>query len=288
VDWQEVISGMTASVLAPPRRLSAAVWAPTETALAAMGIKAEITLGLRHADRTPAASGGSTPAASGGSREQSPADWIPASSLVEPEGMHTLLGAAARRWNAPAHAAATLAWKSYSYWAALPVVLSWVAGRRVPLLTPETTYARFQGEPPFLRIGVADVPFAVLASDPLAHLTGTLVIDSEQTLLKILRHTLLDQHLDPLLDAIRAEVNVGRRTLMGSVASGIAYALIRASDALPGSTYDSLLELLTALDLDDLVEIGQSSAGLTVQRRTCCLAFTLEEPKICSGCCIRT
>jgi hypothetical protein len=25
----------------------------------------------------------------------------------------------------------------------------------------------------------------------------------------------------------------------------------------------------------------------TVQRKTCCLAFTLSEPKICKGCCIR-
>jgi ferric iron reductase protein FhuF len=27
---------------------------------------------------------------------------------------------------------------------------------------------------------------------------------------------------------------------------------------------------------------------LTVQRKTCCLAFTLPQPKVCAGCCLRT
>jgi hypothetical protein len=214
-------------------------------------------------------------------------DWVPASALTELPGMSVLLNAAAKRWHAPPHAAATLAWKSYSYWASLPVVLSWAASRRVPLLTATTTYAQFHNEAPFLRIGVADVSIAVLPSDPLAGLPGTLVVDTEEELLATLRETLLDRHLDLVLDAIRDEVRVGRRTLLGSVASGISYGLIRAGDALPGSTYESLLSLLAALELDDLVDICSTGSGLTVQRRTCCLAFTLPEPKICSGCCIR-
>jgi Ferric iron reductase FhuF-like transporter len=257
---------MTAGVLAPPRRLSAVVWAPAEAALAAMGASDEVTLGLHGPI----------------------GDWLPATSLSRPEGVAVLLGAAARRWNAPAHAAATLAWKSYSYWAALPVVLSWAAARRVPLLTAENTYAHIHDEAPFLRIGVTDVPFAVLPGDPLAQLAGSVVVESEEALLATVRHVLFDQHLDPLLDAIRAEVHVGRRTLMGSVASGIAYGIIRASDAVPGSTQDVLAQLLTALDLDDLVDIVRGPSGLMVQRKTCCLAFTLDEPKICSGCCLRS
>jgi hypothetical protein len=216
------------------------------------------------------------------------AHWTRAAALTEPAGLAMMLGAAAKRWKAPSHAAATLAWKSYSYWAALPTVLSWAAARRVPLLTAETTFAQFHDAAPFLRIGVAKAPFAVLAGDSLVGTPGTIVVDDEEALLATLRGTLLDQHLEPLLDAIRREVHVGRHTLLGSVASGISYGLIRASDALPGSTHDSLLRLLNALDLDDLVEICASSSGLTVQRRTCCLAFTLDEPKICSGCCIRS
>lgn len=254
---------MTAGVLAPPRR-AAAAWMPAATALAVMGAADAIEF-----------------------RPVLDPSWVRASALAEPAGMATMLNAAAKRWNAAPHAAATLAWKSYSYWASLPTVLSWAAARRVPLLTAETTYAQYHDEAPFLRIGVGPVPFAVLPGDSLAGAPGTLVVDSEEALLATLRAALLDQHLEPLLDAIRAEVRVGRRTLLGSVASGISYGIIRASDALPGSTHDSLLQLLAALDLDDLVEICATSSGLSVQRRTCCLAFTLDQPKICSGCCIR-
>jgi len=254
---------MTAGVLAPPRRTPAA-WTPAANALAVMDAAEAIELGV-----TPGA------------------QWTRGDLLTQPAGLAMMLDAAAKRWKAAPHAAATLAWKSYSYWAALPVVLSWAAARRVPLVTAETTYAQFHDEAPFLRIGVAAVPFAVLPDDALAGTPGTIVVDGEEALLATLRHTLLDQHLDPLLDAIRAEVRVGRRTLLGSVASGISYGLIRASDALPGSTHDSLLRLLAALELDDLVDICATDAGLSVQRRTCCLAFTLDEPKICGGCCIR-
>lgn len=256
---------MTVGVLAPPRRLSAAAWAPTEAALAAMGAAGEVTLGLT--------------APFGG--------WLPASALTRPEGLAILLKAASHRWNAPPHAAATLAWKSYSYWACLPVVLSWAAARRVPLLTAQDTYALLHDEAPFLRIGVRDVPFAVLPDDPVARLAGSVVVDSEEALLAILREVLLDGHLIPLLDALRTEVRVGRRTLLGSVASGIAYGIIRAGTAVRGVPEEVLADLLGSLELDDLVDVVPTPAGLSVQRKTCCLAFTLPEPKICSGCCIR-
>jgi len=256
---------MTAGVLAPPRRLSAVAWAPTEKALAAMGAAGEVVFGLN----TPFGA------------------WLPATALSQPDGLAILLRSAADRWHAPPHAAATLAWKSYSYWASLPVVLSWATARRVPLLSAESTYALVHDEAPFLRIGVSDVPFAVLRGDRLAQVTGSVVVESDEALLAVLREVLLDRHLGPLLDAIRTEVHVGRRTLLGSVASGVAYGIIRAAAAIPAPADVLLADLLRALDLDDLVEITRTPAGLAVQRKTCCLAFTLDEPKICSGCCIR-
>ncbi len=96
--------------------------------------------------------------------------------------------------------------------------------------------------------------------------------------------TLLDEHLTPILEHLHTLARVGERTLLGSVASGIAYALVRSADALPGGVTATATGILTALGLDDLVEIGPD---LHVQRRTCCLAFTLPQPKVCSGCCIR-
>ena len=63
----------------------------------------------------------------------------------------------------------------------------------------------------------------------------------------------------------------------------MAYGLVRSADALPGPIVPTARTLLAALGVDHLVEI---SPQLGVQRRTCCLAFTLPQPKICSGCCI--
>jgi hypothetical protein len=68
----------------------------------------------------------------------------------------------------------------------------------------------------------------------------------------------------------------------------VAYGLSRARDVIPGSTLDRAAELLSALGIADLVELtAQASGELWVQRRTCCLAFLLPEPTLCSGCCIR-
>jgi hypothetical protein len=76
---------------------------------------------------------------------------------------------------------------------------------------------------------------------------------------------------------------------MGSLASGVAHALYRASDSVPGPILPLIDEVLTALGVNDLVDITTDPAtgGLHIARRTCCLAFTLPEPKVCRGCCIR-
>jgi len=65
----------------------------------------------------------------------------------------------------------------------------------------------------------------------------------------------------------------------------VAYGLIRSAEALPGPIAPTAQTLLAALGVDHLVEIGPQ---LTIQRRTCCLAFTLPQPKVCAGCCIPT
>jgi len=57
---------------------------------------------------------------------------------------------------------------------------------------------------------------------------------------------------------------------------------------LPGSSAETIDVLLTALGIEDLIELVPDRTGrLDVQRKTCCLAFTLPQPKICQGCCIK-
>ncbi|NYF55899.1 IucA/IucC family C-terminal-domain containing protein [Micromonospora purpureochromogenes] len=219
------------------------------------------------------------------------AGWRPATGLIDGTRLPEFLAAASRRWGGTPHACAALAWKSYSYWTALPVVLGWASARRVPLLDPADVLIHFEDHHQLLTLGLrGSTAVAVLPNDPLA-LAGhpeVRVVADEAELLRVLRASLLDAHLAPMIAAIQTEVRVGARTLLGSVASGIAHGILRAADTLPGSSVRSISTLLDALDLADLVELVPGPTGEpTVQRRTCCLAFTLPKPKICQGCCVR-
>ncbi|MBX6749746.1 MAG: hypothetical protein IRY85_08750 [Micromonosporaceae bacterium] len=239
-----------------------------------------------------------------------PAGWVRATELVSGEALDDLLDTAARRWHAAPHAAAALAFKCYSYWLALPAVLGYATVRRVPLLTPDAVLVRWSAERPFLRLGLASarrsttaggrgtsgpgVTVAVLPSDPVllyGQGRGIRVVPNEAALLDELRAAIMDEHLAPILDHIRSRRHVGRRTLWGSLAAGVAHGLSRAADVIPGSTLQAAQAVLASLDIADLVEVTQRPDGpeLTVNRRTCCLAFTLPEPqrKVCAGCCIR-
>ncbi|MFY1705000.1 MULTISPECIES: IucA/IucC family C-terminal-domain containing protein [Micromonospora] len=216
--------------------------------------------------------------------------WSPASTLVDGTRLPQLLTEAAARWGGTPHACAALAWKSYSYWAALPVVLGWASARRVPLADADDVLIHFADRRPLITLGLRrSTTVAVLPHDPLAlsGLPQVRVVADEAELLTALRASLLDAHLAPLVEAIRGEVRIGTRTLLGSVASGIAHGVLRAADALPGSSTEAVGTLLDALDLADLVELVPGPGGApTVQRRTCCLAFTLPRPKLCQGCCV--
>jgi ferric iron reductase protein FhuF len=199
--------------------------------------------------------------------------WTPASELASGVRLDDFLAAAERRWNAPPHVAAALAWKCYSYWVALPAVLGWATARQFPLVSAGEVLVRYSDRQPFLQVGLDHPRVAEL--------------DDEDALLTALRTSLVDEHLAPVLEGIRERVHLGRRTLWGSLASGVAHGLSRASELIPGSTLDSATTLLDALGVHDLVELAELPSGeLWIQRKTCCLAFLLPEPKICSGCCI--
>jgi hypothetical protein len=216
--------------------------------------------------------------------------WRPAARLAD-DALPVLLDAAARRWRAQPHAAAALAWKSYTYWLALPAVLGWSSARRVPLLSANDVLMHFDDPRPLVTIGLGpDTRIAVLPGDPLAlsGLRQVVVVPDERALLGELRRSLLDEHLTPMLDAIHGMVRLGRRTLLGSLASGVAYAVLRSADVVPGSSAATIETLLGTLGVADLIELVPDQTGkLEVQRKTCCLAFTLPNPRICTGCCIQ-
>lgn len=216
--------------------------------------------------------------------------WTPASALISGERLGTVLAAAEQRWGGSPHAGAALAWKCYTYWLALPAVLGWATARRVPLLDPDDVLVRPSGRQPFLTIGLRRARVAVLPSDPLAVTGGgdVTVVASEAELLAVFRDTLRARHLDPLLAQIRSWVRLGERTLLGSLASGVAYGVLRGVRGGAADLRRTADTLLSALDVADLVDLEPTPDGYAVHRRTCCLAFTLPTPKVCSGCCIRS
>ncbi|MFF5230876.1 hypothetical protein [Dactylosporangium sp. NPDC000521] len=216
--------------------------------------------------------------------------WRAAGELLTAEGVREWLDAAAQRWDAQPHAAAALAWKCYSYWLALPAVIGFTGSRRVPLMTPDHVLVRFSDRQPFLTLALRRPVTAVLATDPIVatDTPGLLIVDDEDELLGVMRRSLVDAHLDPMLDEVRKQARLGRRTLWGSVASGVSYAISRGYVA-PGATMlDTAHRVLAALGADDLVDLSvREQGGLDIKRRTCCLAFTLPTPKVCTTCCIR-
>jgi hypothetical protein len=221
--------------------------------------------------------------------------WQPATAIVSGRALESLLEAAHQRWHAAAHAAAALAFKSYSFWLALPAVLGYAAARRVPLMRPDAVMVRWSVRRPFLAVGLTtSVEVAVLPSDPLAvagqRAAGVRVVADSDALLQELRQSMMDEHLAPIVDQISARRHLGHRTLWGSVASGVAHGFSRSAGVVAGSTLETASHVLTALGLDDLVDLAPAQgdgAGLSVRRRTCCLAFTLPRPKVCTDCCIR-
>ncbi len=257
-------------------------------ALATLQPLAPVTATLRAMFGTDADLPGLAPGLTVGDR----AGWLTARDLTA-HHLPRLLSAAQRRWEAQPHAAAALAWKAYTYWLALPAVLGWASARRVPLLTADDVLVHFSDHRPLVTIGLdRHIGVAVLPTDPIAALglPQVRVVADESALLAELRSSLLDAHLTPMLDALHAQrVRLGNRTLLGSLASGVAHAVLRSADVVPGSTVQTIRALLGALDVEDLIDLVPDATGrLTVQRRTCCLAFTLPKPKVCTGCCIRT
>ena len=210
-----------------------------------------------------------------------PDGWLAAGTFTG-EGVDVLLAAARRRWTAPPHVAAALVFKAYTYWLAVPAVFGWVTARRVPDVSAAQVLVRLDAPYAPVRLGLRPGGgTTVLPADPLAGEPAVTVAADEAALLAALRRTLLDEHVDPVLDALRARARIGRRQLLGSLASGVAHAARRAD----ASAEETSL-LLSTLGVAGLVDRGTDADGrATIRRRTCCLLFTLPERKFCGDCC---
>ncbi|MGH3659370.1 MAG: hypothetical protein ACRDUA_22205, partial [Micromonosporaceae bacterium] len=206
------------------------------------------------------------------------AGWISAASLVDGTALPLLLDGPTERWGAAPHAAAALAWKAYTYWLALPAVISLVHANRVPLLDADNVRVRLSYQKPFITVGMRRTAVAVLPDDEFAAEPGIVVVDDRAGLLRMLRETLVDRHLAPLAQATRARVRVGARILSGSLASSIGYALQVAQRTSPDAAGHATADLtaqgramLDVLDVPGLIDLEEAPDGAVgIRRHTCC------------------
>jgi hypothetical protein len=191
--------------------------------------------------------------------------WLTASVLTDPGRPE--LRAFLRGWEetcvaAPA-AAAALWWKQYSWYLTIAAVEGWMFGT-VPDLDPR-----------YVPIRVSQSrPYVVVRPGPAEPIVG----GSARHFAEWFRQDVLDTHLAPIVERLHDLTRVGRRVLWGSVAHAIAYPL---AGGLPD--YEDVLAEIGA-PLDGLVSCGDDGS---VERNTCCLAFRMGEPTVCSYCPIR-
>jgi ferric iron reductase protein FhuF len=99
--------------------------------------------------------------------------------------------------------------------------------------------------------------------------------------------TVLDAHLRPVIDAVRAVVPVAAGLLWGNVASGLAGTLrsLAASGAVPlNDCYDTGEALLRYGPLRDSGTLSVRDGQLTFLRRSCCLYYRIEGAGTCGDC----
>src|SRR5690606_36694742 len=128
--------------------------------------------------------------------------------------------------------AAAMVWRSYTYWLAMPLVLGWAKGRRFPLADPGEVFLREAAghDRAPVTFGWRRAKLAALPQTPATSAADVTIITSQAEMLGKLRATFREEHMDPLLPQIRSRVRLGTRTVLCSLASAVAYAVVRGLD----------------------------------------------------------
>ena len=209
------------------------------------------------------------------------AGWTAASDLVSGKRLDVLFDMPRQQWNAPAHAAAVLAWKTYTYRLAQPLATAWTLAREIPLLSADNVLVKILPEAPYITVGLRRSTSAVLPTSCATRSHDAIVVPDEPGLLTFLRHTLIEEHLRPLLERTMLERRVGARILWGQAAAGLAYAFYNIS-ATPAQDTAQLTEALGLAGLAGVCDDGN------IWRTTCCRALNSPDLSACRDCPART
>ncbi|EXG79047.1 IucA/IucC family C-terminal-domain containing protein [Cryptosporangium arvum] len=188
--------------------------------------------------------------------------------------------------------ASALAFKAYT-WALIEAAVGrWVTERRVVDVSMSRVRIRTEAadEP---QLEFVALHHTVLPDDPMAGQPGVAVVATEDELLEVLRRTLVDNHLEPAVEAFRALRGGGPRPLWGTVAQSIGYPAATADPTFLPDRAATVQRLLSILPdgVAQLVEIAELDEGQgwrpLLLRRTCCYAYTLPAyGQPCLTCCL--
>lgn len=222
-------------------------------------------------------------------------DRIVAAELSDPQIERAVALRRARLDTRDQKVAATLWLQGYCQRMAAPPLACWVLHRRVPDVSAGNIALRFdaEGRPAFTSL-IAPRGWA-----PPGDSVDDGDLASTHDLLPQIVRVLLEDHLLPLADRVRARYRLGAAITRGAIASQIGMALTTI-DAQSGVWWEQVatdaLDLLrlTSPQLDGLGRSGElvcvqggGRTGITYRRGTCCLVYRAPNKDKCGGCPLR-
>lgn len=184
----------------------------------------------------------------------------------------------------------------YAYRMAAPLLAAWMLHRRIPDVSASNIAFRFDGEGRPVYIAMVEPRCAGLPGDHVDDLELSHVSD----LLPEIVRVLLDQHLLPLMERVRARYRFGAPISKGTIASqiGMALTFVDAHSAVPWEQIAT--DAICFFDLTRPIIDGQGRSGdiicteipgrvgMTFRRGTCCLVYRAPDRQMCGGCPLRS
>ncbi len=222
----------------------------------------------------------------------SPEDRIVASELTDDQLEHAVALRGSGLKTTDLKVAANMWFQWYCHRMAAPLMASWVLHRRVPDVSAENIAFRFDAEGRPEHTAMIEMRASSLPGDTTEDLDLKPVAD----LLPEISRVLLDGHLLPLGERLKARYRLGAPITKGTIASQIGMALTTI-DAQSSLTWEQVttdaLDLLehTSLELDSLSRSGDliclqsaNRTGMFYRRGTCCLVYRAPDKAKCGGC----
>jgi hypothetical protein len=234
--------------------------------------------------------------------------WFLAAALCDAASGRLAEGlahATRRHPNAERRAAGAFFVGHYAWYLAGAAIGSYLAERRIPDLSPANVALRYStytwhagdqsGQAESMEVRFVRGHFAALADDPAAAHPDAVLLPSAPALRDWLREA-LEQHMDPLIDAVHVSTRLGKRAQWNLVADSCARLFQHAGQHLgeaPRGCAEGLAFIqspaspMRASHTRYLMLECNGHSDTFVERGGCCLYYRVEPGHNCSTCPLR-